>query len=166
MIIVPFTIPFAKFLPLIDETRNILNEVIIIAEAAEYNKRICNALKQRVYAVDLAVLDLKVQRDDNQEYFSGNNYLYLQDLITTITHIKEFMKNISQMLTLLKFKYNLPENIEKTLKELCEDFDVCIVKIDASNFTTTIKDKIRPEEEEQHLKADQEDLNKVSLILF
>ncbi|PKB97808.1 hypothetical protein RhiirA5_367304, partial [Rhizophagus irregularis] len=52
------------------------------------------------------------------------------------------------------------ENIEKTLKELCEDFDVCIVKIDASNFTTKIKNKIRPEEEEQHLKADQDDLNK------
>ncbi|PKB95746.1 hypothetical protein RhiirA5_436113 [Rhizophagus irregularis] len=70
------------------------------------------------------------------------------DLITIIqTHIKEFMKNISQMSPLLKFKYNLPE---KTHKELCEDFDVCIVKIDASNLTTTtkIKDKIHPKKEE------------------
>ncbi|PKY48029.1 hypothetical protein RhiirA4_404070, partial [Rhizophagus irregularis] len=52
------------------------------------------------------------------------------------------------------------ENIEKALKELCGDFDVCIIKIDATNFTTTIKDKIRPEEDEQNLKADQDDLNK------
>ncbi|CAB4415477.1 unnamed protein product [Rhizophagus irregularis] len=102
MIIVPFTIPFTKFLPLIDEIRNILNEVIEIAQVAEYNRRICNALMQRVYAVDFA----------------------------------------------------------KALKELCGDFDVCIIKIDATNFTTTIKDKIRPEEDEQNLKADQDDLNK------
>ncbi|UZO15572.1 uncharacterized protein OCT59_006990 [Rhizophagus irregularis] len=160
MIIVPFTIPFTKFLPLIDEIRNILNEVIEITQAAEYNKRICNALKQRVHAVDLAVFDLKVQRNNNQEYFNGNNYLHLQNLITIITNIKKFMKNISQMITLLKLKYILPENIEKALKELCGDFDVCIIKIDATNFTTTIKDKIRPEEDEQNLKADQDDLNK------
>jgi hypothetical protein len=162
MIIVPFTIPYTKFLPLIDEIRNILNEVIDIAQAAEYNRRICDALKKRVYAVDLAVFDLKVQRN-NQEYYNGNNYLHLQNLISIITNIKKFMRNISQMLTLLKLKYIIPENIEKTLKELCEDFDVCIIKIDASNFTTTIKDKIRPEEEEEKLKADQDDLNKVSL---
>ncbi|CAB5386230.1 unnamed protein product [Rhizophagus irregularis] len=31
---------------------------------------------------------------------------------------------------------------------------------DATNFTTTIKDKIRPEEDKQNLKADQDDLNK------
>ncbi|PKY30539.1 kinase-like protein [Rhizophagus irregularis] len=159
MIIFPFTIPFTKFLPLIDEIRNIRNEVIEITQAAEYNKRICNALKQRVHAVDLAVFDLKVQRN-NQEYFGGNNYLHLQNLITIITNIKKFMKNISQMITLLKLKYILPENIEKILKELCEDFDVCIIKIEASNFTTTIKDEIRPEEDEQNLKADQDDLNK------
>ncbi|GBB83353.1 hypothetical protein RclHR1_10080006, partial [Rhizophagus clarus] len=159
MIIAPFTIPFAKFLPLINEIRNILNDVINIAQEAEYNTRICNALKQRVYAIDLAVLDLKVQRN-NQEYFNGNNYLHLQNLITIITSIKKFMKNISQILTLLKSKYILPKNIEKTLKELCDDFDVCISKIDASDFTTTIKDKIRSEEEGEQLKADQEDLNK------
>ncbi|CAB4414886.1 unnamed protein product [Rhizophagus irregularis] len=160
MIIFPFTIPFTKFLPLIDEIKNILYEVIEITQAAEYNKRICNALKQRVHAVDLAVFDLKVQRNNNQEYFNGNNYLHLQNLITIITNIKKFMKNISQMITLLKLKYILPENIEKALKELCGDFDVCIIKIDATNFTTTIKDKIRPEEDEQNLKADQDDLNK------
>ncbi|POG80836.1 hypothetical protein GLOIN_2v222960 [Rhizophagus irregularis DAOM 181602=DAOM 197198] len=159
MIIVPFTIPFTKFLPLIDEIRYILNEVIEIAQVAEYNRRICNALMQRVYAVDFAVFDLKVQRN-NQEYFNGNNYLHLQNLITIITNIKKFMKNISQMITLLKLKYILPENIEKALKELCGDFDVCIIKIDATNFTTTIKDQIRPEEDEQNLKADQDDLNK------
>ncbi|GBC04288.1 hypothetical protein RclHR1_00560015 [Rhizophagus clarus] len=160
MIIVPFTIPFTKFLPLINEISNILSEVINIAQEAEYNTRICDALKQRVYAVDLAVLDLKVQRN-NQEYFNGNNYLHLQNLITIITNIKKFMKNISQILALLKSKYIIPKNIEKTLKELCDDFDVCIIKIDASDFTTTIKDKIHSEEEEEEqFKADQEDLNK------
>jgi hypothetical protein len=34
-----------------------------MVQAAEHNKRICEALKRRVYAVDLAVLDFKVHRD-------------------------------------------------------------------------------------------------------
>ena len=161
MVVVPFAIPYTKFLPLISEIESILNEVIEIAQAAEHNKRTCNSLKQRVYAADLAVLDLKVQRD-NQEFYSEKNYLYLQSLVTVITQIKKFMLDISQMETLLKLKYILPENTEKVLKGLCDDFDICIIRIDLSNFTTTINDKIRPEEEDEHLKADQDDLNRVS----
>ncbi|RIA86220.1 kinase-like domain-containing protein, partial [Glomus cerebriforme] len=72
-------VPFIKFSPLINEIGNILNEVIDIAQAAEHNKRICNSLKQRVYAANLAVFGLKVRRDE-QEYFNKKNYLCLQNL--------------------------------------------------------------------------------------
>src|SRR5256885_1940712 len=56
-------VPFTKFLPLISEIGNIFNEVIEITQAAEHNKRTCDALLRRVYAADLAVIDLKIQRN-------------------------------------------------------------------------------------------------------
>ncbi|RIA91620.1 kinase-like domain-containing protein [Glomus cerebriforme] len=49
-------VQFSKFLPIISEVENTLNEVIDIANAAEHNKRICGSLKLRVYAAVLALL--------------------------------------------------------------------------------------------------------------
>ena len=71
----PILVPFTKFLPLISEIGNIFNEIVEITQAAEHNKRTCDALLQRVYAADLAVIDLKVKRD-KQEFFNNKNYLY------------------------------------------------------------------------------------------
>src|SRR6266498_1779524 len=94
---VPAVVSFIKFLPLISEIGNVLNELIEIEQAAEHNKRTCKALLQRVYAADLAVLELKVQR--NVEFFNNKNYLHLQNLVNVITQIKKFASEISQMKT-------------------------------------------------------------------
>ena len=106
-------VPIAKFLPLISEIENIFDMVIDIAHAAEHNKRICNSLKQRIYAVNLAVLDLKVQRYENQEFFRVRNFFWLQNLVEVINQMKLFMKNISQINTLLKLNWIKPTIIEK-----------------------------------------------------
>ncbi|PKB97234.1 hypothetical protein RhiirA5_506685, partial [Rhizophagus irregularis] len=63
------------------------------------------------------------------------------------------------MTTLLKSNYNQPKNIEKIFKELCKSFDNCIIGVNSSEFNTTIKNKIHPEEEAEALKADQDELN-------
>src|SRR5215213_5088361 len=94
-------VPIQKFRPLIHEIGNILNEVIDIAQAAEHNKRTCDCLLQRVYAAELAVLELNVQRN-NHEFFNKKNFVYLQNLIAVIAKIKRFAADISQLRTLLK----------------------------------------------------------------
>jgi hypothetical protein len=132
-----------------------------MVQAAEHNKRICEALKRRVYAVDLAVLDFKVHRDKGVIY-NETSYSCLQNLITIMTQIKKFISNISQMKTLLKSKYIQQKNIENFFKEICKDFDNCVINIDIPYFTAIIKNKIRPEEEIDALEADQEELNEVS----
>ncbi|CAB4474360.1 unnamed protein product [Rhizophagus irregularis] len=141
-------IPFPKFFPLISEISNVLNEIIEITQTTEYCKRICDMLKQRVDAVDLAVRDFKVKKY-NQGFFNHNNYIYLQKLVNVITQIKNFMTEISQMKTLIK--YIQVESIEKTFKDLCKEFDDCINSL---AFTITIKNS----DELEQLKADQEDL--------
>ena len=147
-----------KFLPLISEIGNSLNELIEIEQAAEHNQRTCKSLLQRVYAADLAVLELKVQR--NKEFFSNRNYLCLQNLVNVITQVKKFAQEISQMKTVLK--YIQARSIEKTFKELCKEFDSCI---NILNFTILVKDKIIPNEIEQ-IKADQDEFNKVRINHF
>src|ERR1043166_4477391 len=97
-------VPITKFRPLINEIGNILNEVIDISQAAEHNKRTCECLLKRIYAADLAVLELKVQRN-NQEFFNRKNFVCLQNLVAVITKIKKFVADISQMKTLLRLKY-------------------------------------------------------------
>ncbi|POG80837.1 kinase-like domain-containing protein, partial [Rhizophagus irregularis DAOM 181602=DAOM 197198] len=142
---------------LITEIRDLLDKIGEIVQAAEHNKRICKALKQRIYVMYLAILDLKVHGDD-KECFNENRQ-YLQNLVDVIKKIKEFVVDISQMTTLLKSNYNQPKNIEKTFKELCKEFDDCIIGV-SSKFNTTIKNKIYPKEEAEALKADQDELNK------
>jgi hypothetical protein len=150
---------YTTFLPLISIIESIFNNVIDIMQEAEHNRRICDVLQQRVYAAYLALIEIKVNRSSYQEFFNKKNYLYLQHLVTVVEHIKNFIKYISKIKKLLKFKYVQTRSIEKTFKGLCKDFDICIINLD---FTTMIKSKIHLEEEAEALKADQEELNKVS----
>ncbi|RGB36831.1 kinase-like domain-containing protein, partial [Rhizophagus diaphanus] len=79
-------VPFAKFLPLINDVGNFFNEIIELVEAAEHNKRTCVLLKQRV------------------------------QLSTIITQIKKFISEISLMKTLIKYlKEKSVEKIFKEL---------------------------------------------------
>ncbi|RGB38185.1 kinase-like domain-containing protein [Rhizophagus diaphanus] len=146
----PIVVPFTKFLPLISEIGNIFNEIVELAQAAEHNKRTCDALLQRVYAADLAVLDLKVQRN-RKDFFNNKNYLCLQNLVNIITQIRKFISDISQMKSLIK--YIQAKNIEKTFKELCKEFDSCV---NVLSFAINVKTS----DEIGQLKADQDDLLK------
>ncbi|UZO15506.1 uncharacterized protein OCT59_006926 [Rhizophagus irregularis] len=152
-------VPFSKFHPLINEIRSIFYEIIYLDQAAEHNKRICNVLKQRVYAVDLATFELNIMRNFNQEFFNRKNYSSLQSLVSVITQIKRFISDISQMKNLIKLKYVQPKNIEKTFKGLCRELDICIINIDSESFRDMVNNKIHTEEETKSLKLDQEDLS-------
>ncbi|PKY39532.1 kinase-like protein [Rhizophagus irregularis] len=144
-------VPFAKFLPLINEIGNFFNEIIELVEDAEHNKRICEILKNRVRVAELSVQDLREKRKDRQDFFNKLNYIRLQELSIIITRIKNFISEISQMKTLIK--YLKEKNIEKIFKELCEEFDVYINLLSFS-INVNIADEL------EQLKSDQDDLFK------
>src|ERR1043165_8504925 len=67
-------VPISKFLPLVTEIENNVNEIVEIVQTAEHNERTCMALLRRVRAIDLVVFELKIQRN-NQEFLNKKNYL-------------------------------------------------------------------------------------------
>ncbi|CAB5371010.1 unnamed protein product [Rhizophagus irregularis] len=138
-------------LEVIENISNIFEEVDKVVEAAEHYKRTCKILKKRVNAAELAVRNLKRDIEDRKELFNSNNYSYLRNLFDTITRIKKFISEISQMESLIK--YIKEKNIENTFKELCEEFDSCI-KLLSFSIDVKIADEL------EQLKADQDDLTK------
>src|SRR5688572_7823738 len=113
------TVPITKFSTLMNEIGNAFHEIVDIEQAAEHNKRICKALLRRVHVANLAVLDLKTQR--NQEFYNKKNYLGIQILVNVILPIKKFAAEISQMRTLMK--YIKANSIMKTFNKLCFEFN-------------------------------------------
>ncbi|GET59728.1 kinase-like domain-containing protein [Rhizophagus irregularis DAOM 181602=DAOM 197198] len=144
-------VPFAKFLPLINEIGNFFNETIELVEAAEHNKRTCEILKNRVHVAELAIRELREKRKDREDFFNKINYIRLQELSTITKRIKNFISEISQMKTLIK--YLKEKSIEKVFKELCGEFDVYINLLSFS-INVEIADEL------EQLKSDQDDLFK------
>ncbi|UZO15513.1 uncharacterized protein OCT59_006933 [Rhizophagus irregularis] len=140
-------IPFTKVVPLISEIENNFNEIVKLTQAAEHNKRTCEILKERIQAINLIVLDLR----SKEEFFNNINYFYMKNLINIITQIKNFISDISQMNSLIK--YIKAKNIEKIFEELCEEFDSCVNLLSFS-INVNIDDEL------EQLKADQVDLFK------
>ncbi|UZO01376.1 uncharacterized protein OCT59_012477 [Rhizophagus irregularis] len=144
-------VPFARFLPLINEIENFFNEIIELVEAAEHNQRTCEILKNRVRVAELAVRDLRDKKKDREDFFNKINYIRLQELSTIIKQIKKFISEISLMKTLIK--YLKEKSVEKIFKKLCMEFDSCINLLSFS-FNVEIADEL------EQLKSDQDDLFK------
>jgi hypothetical protein len=155
-------VSFSKFVPLISEIGNVFNEILDLVEAAEHNKRTCGILRDRVNVAELAVRDLRVRNKDKKDFFNSKNYKSLQNLVIIIARIKKFISDISQMKPLIK--HIKAKNIEKTFKELCDEFDGYVIVLCFSiNLTITDELEQLKAEQELKLKADQDDLADVRL---
>src|SRR6266542_3693822 len=114
-------VPFGKFIPLIADVANILDQIVDLYQSAEHNKRICGVLIDRVSAAEAAVRNLEIRRDQNKNFFNQKNLILLQRLVHNIQQIKRFVNELSKVKGLKK--YVQAKSIEKTFKELCRDFD-------------------------------------------
>ncbi|GBC13887.2 kinase-like domain-containing protein [Rhizophagus irregularis DAOM 181602=DAOM 197198] len=152
-VIVP--VPFSKFIPLVSEVANILDQIVELYQSAEHNKRICGSLIDRISATVAAVRNLKIRRDQNKSFFNQKNLILLQRLVNNIQHIKKFVEEVSQLKGLLK--YVRTKSIEKNFKELCRDFDSNVATL---NFSITVDSRIRAENDKKALRQDMDDLGK------
>jgi hypothetical protein len=155
----PIVVPFTEFLPVINEIGNIYDEAIDLVEAAEHNKRTCAILKKRIFAANIAALYLKFQGDkeDRNDFFNSKNYLCLQNLSNIITRIKEFIAEISQMKTLLK--YIKAKKFERTFREFDDYVNVLTF------FSIKIADELIQSETDElkQLKEVQDDLAEMNV---
>jgi hypothetical protein len=154
-------VPFANFLPLIGEVSKLLKDVVDIYQTAEHNKRICGVMLDRVTIADSAVKNLKVRREENEAFFSEENFINLHKLVTVISKIHKFVKEISQLKGLQK--YIQAQNIEKTAIDLNKEFDSTIQLLE---FAFMVDFNARADADNKKIKDDIEDLAEVTCLIF
>ncbi|PKC76119.1 kinase-like protein [Rhizophagus irregularis] len=86
-------IPFADFLQLIDEVTKLYNKIVEIYQKAEHNKRICEAMLNRVKIADTALKNLRIR---NLDFFSKKNYDNFRNLVIIIKEIRQFLIEITK----------------------------------------------------------------------
>ncbi|CAI2162738.1 18464_t:CDS:2 [Funneliformis geosporum] len=145
-------VPFVSFLPLITEIAKIFNETVEIYQAAQYNKKICRILLDRVQIADTAVRNIKIHREESKEFFSEKNLFNLQRLLNVIVKICKFVEEISQLKGL--YKYLNSKNIEKSVKELMNEFDSTIQLLE---FSLQVDFRLRADKDNKDIKADIKD---------
>lgn len=152
-------VPFANFLPLIGEVSRLLKEIVDIYQTAEHNKRICGVMLDRVTIAESAIKNLKVRREENEDFFSEENYINLQKLVTVVGKIRKFLAEISQLKGLQK--YIQAKNIEKTTMDLNKEFDFTIQLLE---FAFMVDFSARNDIDNKKIKADIEDLSEVTSL--
>src|ERR1043165_2145162 len=92
------------FVPLIAVVTTVIAEIIRIYEDAEYNKKICNALMDRVQIADGAIKTLNRRKQENEKNFLSTEYYKAFVKFTeTMKKIRDFIKDISQLQGYKKF---------------------------------------------------------------
>ncbi|CAI2190218.1 11641_t:CDS:2 [Funneliformis geosporum] len=153
--VINITVPFAKFVPLIADVANILDQIVDLYQSAEHNKRICGVLIDRVSAAEAAVRNLKIRRDQNKTFFNQQNLILLQRLVHNIQQIRRFVNEVSQVKGLKK--YAQAKSIEKSFNELCRDFDSHVATL---HFAITVDSRNQAENDKEALRNDLADLSK------
>ncbi|RGB35434.1 kinase-like domain-containing protein [Rhizophagus diaphanus] len=153
-------VPFANFLPLIGEVSRLLKDIVDIYQTAEHNKRICGVMLDRVTIAESAIKNLKVRREENEDFFSEENYINLQKLVTVVSKIRKFLAEISQLKGLQK--YIQAKNIEKTTMDLNKEFDFTIQLLE---FAFMVDFSARNDIDNKKIKADIEDLTEYLQVI-
>lgn len=110
------------FLPLFDEALSIVDEIVQIYEDAQYNRKSCITLIDRVENAKTAVKALSRRKEENEEKFREEDYfLSFTKFIDTLRRIKSFVKEVS---SLSKFRnFVQAKEIKEKFQILIEDFD-------------------------------------------
>ncbi|PKY19160.1 kinase-like protein [Rhizophagus irregularis] len=113
---------FTSFLPLIGEVNKIYNEIDEIYKAAQYYKKTCEAMLERVKIANTAVNNLKIR---NLEFFSKKNFINFRNLVTVISEIRQFLAEISQSKGSYK-KYGRAKDVQEKFSNLNDEFETAI----------------------------------------
>ncbi|CAG8514450.1 5886_t:CDS:2 [Scutellospora calospora] len=141
-------IPFSKFVPIISDIISVTDEITLIYQSAEHNKRISRALIDRLAAVESAVRLLKIDKDDNKEFFNQENFVVMQKLSDNIHKTKKFIGEVTQLKGLSK--YIQAKSIKTAFFDLTSEFDSYINTL---NFVMNVDKKLREEREKEIIRG-------------
>jgi N-glycosylase/DNA lyase len=143
-------IPFANFSPLIEEVKKLYNEIVKIHETAQYNRKTCETMLERVRIANTDVEKLKIR---NLEFFSKKNFNNFRNLVTVIFEMRHFLADISKG----SKKYVQAEDIKEKFSNLIDEFETAIRLL---QFHLIIFFDARDNDDEnERIRADIEEVN-------
>ncbi|GBC03162.1 hypothetical protein RclHR1_00500010 [Rhizophagus clarus] len=137
-------VPFASFLPLIEEVNKLYNDMNEIINTAQYNKITCGALLEKVQVANTAVKNLRIR---NLEFFSKKNFNNFRNLVNVIYEIRHFLADISQG----SRKYVQAEEIKEKYSALIDEFETAFRLL---QFYLIIYLAVRDNDENKRIRAD------------
>ncbi|CAG8518019.1 1523_t:CDS:2 [Racocetra fulgida] len=88
----------APYIPLFDDAKRLINNIIDLHDAAQYNKNTCARLMERVIDASGAIEKLKRTKKINEKKFNDQNfYNTFQRFTNTLIKIKAFEEELSKM---------------------------------------------------------------------
>ncbi|CAB4485534.1 unnamed protein product [Rhizophagus irregularis] len=150
-------VPFASFLPLIEEVNKLYNDIDEIHRTAQYNKNTCEAMLKRVRIAITAIGNLKIR---NLEFFSKKNFNNFHNLVAVISEMRHFLADISQG----SKKYVLAKDINENFINLIDEFETAtrllqfhLIIYFAASDNDDENERIRADIEEEWIKKKIED---------
>src|SRR4051794_36256984 len=115
----------SPFLPLFGVATTLISEIINIYETAEYNRKICDVLVERMIIANNAINTLQRRKQKNESKFRNKEYYKaFNRFIYVLKEIKEFVANISNIQGIKK--YAKAYNIKNKFDKLTNCYDVAM----------------------------------------
>lgn len=145
------------FVPLIATVTIVISECIKIYEDAQYNKKICNSLMDRVETADLAIRTLKRRKQENESKFRDSEYYkaFLR-FVDVMKKIRSFIKDVSQIQGFKK--YVKATAIKDKFHNLIKEFEAVMSDL---SFTMSIANDEQRRLDQESLNEDIAQMNKV-----
>ncbi|CAG8661217.1 995_t:CDS:2 [Acaulospora morrowiae] len=135
------------FLPLISAVTLVISEIVDIYETAQYNKKICNSLMDRVTAAEAAVKTLQRRKSENEKNFRNLEYYKaFVRFVDVMKKIQIFIGNVSQLQGYKKFMH--ASSVKEKFTSITDEFDTVMSDL---HFTMAVAN-------EEQRKLDQESL--------
>ncbi|CAG8802014.1 12265_t:CDS:1, partial [Racocetra fulgida] len=143
-----------NYTPLISIVTTHVTEILELDKNAQYNKKICGALIERVRSVEFGIRILLRRKPEIEENFKKENYIdNFEKFAKTMIEIKKFVADITQF---QRFRFLKTDTVKEKFLELTKRSDTCMGMLD---FTIVTDQEKLKQIDDESLK---EDLNEMT----
>ncbi|CAB4412844.1 unnamed protein product [Rhizophagus irregularis] len=110
------------YLPLIAAVASLTQQTVKAYKSAQYNKKTCAALIERVQAAEIAVQALNRRKQENESKFRKQSYyISFEKFVAILREIRTFVQDVTHLSGYRKF--NSSDHIKVMFQQLIIDFD-------------------------------------------
>ncbi|POG83073.1 kinase-like domain-containing protein [Rhizophagus irregularis DAOM 181602=DAOM 197198] len=144
------------YLPLIQSATIVINDIIKICEAAEYNQNICNSLLDRVKLTSTAIDSLKRRKQKNENKLRNEVYYQaFHKFIYVLNEIETYTADISKIHGF--WKYKKADSVKEKFMQISIDYDKSMNDL---HFTIAVANEEQKKIDEEALAEDLADFDK------